>query len=76
MKKASLVEAGAYPEKANKSMARRKNKGAFREYIDRCAMSKLEKQEPPSTRGTNPLDNILNENATIEEGRLVKTQKN
>ena len=49
------------------------NEVASREHIARCATSRLETTEALCDNGTNPLDNILNEDATIREGRGIKT---
>lgn len=59
------MEAGGYPRGA-KCITCRDNEEAYREHIIRCAISRLELPRALSANGTNPLDNIFNEDVTIK----------
>lgn len=54
-------------------MVRRDNEIASRERIARCAISRLELPDALGTNGTNPLDDIFNEDIAISKGRQIKT---
>ena len=72
-RKLLLWRLGDIPGEAIKCMVCRDDEVASREHIARCAMSRLELTATPSANGTNPLDDILNEDITMKEGRGVKT---
>ena len=72
-RKLLLWRLGIIPGEATGCMACRGNEMASREHIARCAMSRLELTETLGANGTNPLDDILNEDVTIKEGRGIKT---